>query len=223
MNPWTRASIALACAALLGCPSASDDGDEVANDASSTDSTNTTNDDNSTHGPDIFGPCECYNSPAECSAEELNTAVRDCSGGPTCVIEGLCPGTSPDNCGPMGECTEPLVYSGDIDCALEALRDRTQAKIVIREQNFLGFAACGVYYGDTHTVVHARATGRIPQIDCTQSDTGGVSWNYAFSQLEDASYFDACAAMMDESERFTCVMAGLTEPEELSDCTHQGG
>ena len=103
-----------------------------------------------------------------------------------------------------------------------AFSDRTgqEATVVIREEHFLGFAheECSSYYGDTHAVWKINEDGTVVRMNCTDSDTGGFGFDFELATAESAGYFEDCAGLDDETEKYTCLRAGLSTSQVLPDC-----
>lgn len=148
--------------------------------------------------------CECRVPQADgLSCQDL--ARTECEGRALCpLIRGTCP-RPPD----LYPCDRELEYvPADLQCALEALRDRALGKISIDVPNSeCGLEGCGA---DT-TEIAIVAGGTAIVRDCNANPITAQGSTSSIRTLAEPDYFDECLGQVSGVAQLDCLFAGLSD------------
>ncbi|WAS95450.1 hypothetical protein [Nannocystis punicea] len=141
--------------------------------------------DTDTTGDEPLDPaCACLADEATCGAE-------------LCAGAGLnCEETCPDD--------QPVEDEAALQCALEALRDRTPGRISWYYREFFGQWAY-------NTQVYIQADGNAIVTQSGGMDLCDYSGPDTRHSLEEPAYFEACLALATSRERYDCLTEGLAD------------
>lgn len=166
----------------------------------------------STGEPQPDGACFCrgsYELGDTCGVEELAASV------PGCPETQPCPHLTVECSRPnldLYDCMAELVFDeAAMQCALETLRDRTPARLMID-----GLQDYGVFSGQSLYMIHIVESPQLTidvvaqRTGCLQVDVGAEVFEPVPYVLADPDYFTGCMQVADPRERYECMMDGLT-------------
>jgi hypothetical protein len=100
-----------------------------------------------------------------------------------------------------------------LECALEALRDRTAGRYEVDAAT-----SYGVYADQGKVLFRISEDGRAIRTNCENGDLQPPSWAAREYELAAEEHFSSCLALSSPDERYQCLFDGLTNRVELPMC-----